>query len=268
MRKSIYTRLKWLYCAVYALLFLTFYVPSYVLEVTVFEYDYVHHYIYEIATFLASTVAVGAVYLCSVREGASALREAVGYALPSLIYTVPYYYLYALAYGYDSIEGTLTGVLIGAIEVLICYGLIIGGYCVMRAVSRHTAGKIAILEVPVKRRDTMTPDIRRDYEKRVAELLVEETEDGRVINPSSAIVNSTFIASLVRFGYSLIREVYTTVDYLIEYAGTYRTEEILTMIAGYAVLLAELVLATAVTGLVRRLILKRETEKDGESDGE
>jgi hypothetical protein len=271
MKKNIYVRLKWLYCAVYALLFLSFYVPSYVLEVSVFEYDYVHHYIFEVATFLCSTVAVCAVYMRTVRERTNPLRDAVGFVLPTLMYSVPYYYLYALAYGYDSIEGIIAGVLIGGIEWLVGYGLVIGGYYVMRAVARRAAGRIAILDVPVKRRNDMTSEIRRDYEKRVEVLLTEQLEDERVISPTSAIVNATFIASLVRFGYGLAEEIYTTVGYLVEYVGTYRPEELFTMITGYLALLAELVLATAISGLIRRLILKREaagTDTGSDADEE
>ena len=263
MKKNIYGALKWLYCAVYALLFLSFYVPGYVLEVSAFEYDYVHHYAFEVASFLGSTVAVCAVYTRAVREGTHPLRDAVGFVLPTLIYNVPYYYLYALAYGYDSVEGSLAGLVVGGIELVIGYGIVIGGYYAMRAVARRAAGRVAILDVPPKRRDDMTPEIRRDYEARVAVLLREQLGDERVMSPSSVIVNATFIASLVRFGYGLAEEIYTTVGYLVDYAGTYRPEELLTMLAGYLALLAELVLATAVSGLVRRLILKREATTNG-----
>ena len=268
MKKNIYRTLKLAYLATYFLLFLSFYVPNYVFEVGAFEYDYVNHYLDEAATFVMAVAASVAVYMRVLRSGARLLKEAVGYALPVLLYAVPYYYLYALAYGYDSIEGLLAGLLIGAIQTLITLLVILAGFALLRFNARRCAERVAIVNVPELRRKNMTPEIRRGFEREVRSLMLASSEDERIFSGRSVIVNSIFVAALARFGIGLAEELYNTVTYLVDYAGTYRTDELLTMLLGYAALVVELIVATVAAAAVRKLILVCEVGTEEEISDE
>jgi hypothetical protein len=198
----------------------------------------------------------------TLRSGVRPYGEALGYALPVLIYTVPYYYLYALAYGYDSIEGLVAGLLVGATQLALLYGVILAGFALLKWSAVRSAERVAIINVPELRRKNMTHEIRREFERDVHSSMLSAIEDERIFSTRSVIVNSTFIAALARFGYGLAEELYTTISYLVDYVGTYRADELFTMLIGYAALIAELLIATAAAGAVRRLILRCESENE------
>lgn len=120
--------------------------------------------------------------------------------LPRLAYTVPYYYLYYMSEGYDSYESLIFLSIRSALLVLIF------------SIEILIIARIAAIT------------LRRTEKKYYSQY--GRGGNFSFFDLSCPPVVAIFSISISRFAVNLINEIYYTVIYIIDYAGTYRTKEI------------------------------------------
>ena len=149
------------------------------------------------------------------------LFSALPLSLTRIFYIIPYSYLYFEYTGYDTRESLLLALAQGALDFVLTLVILIALSLAAAFLFSHATGS-------------------------------DEKKSFALFDFSSGYVRAAFAMSLAVFLYDLIGELVNTVDYLIEYAGTYRTGEIIYIIFSYLFMLAMLVIMHTVGALIIR----------------
>ena len=104
-------------------------------------------------------------------------------------------------------------------------------------------------------------DLKKSAIKKIKETPDEEilAQSGTgIFDFSNPFPLGIFAAAFTNFCLNLIREAIDTVQYLVDYAGYYRVDEIIYITACYIFLLLELFACHAICCLLRNLAVKTE----------
>jgi len=232
-------RLSLCYLVTYFLLFLLFYIPNYAFLTTDVTVDYIRHFLTELANFLLPVYA--AVTVLNVAGGRlrPSLLCSLRLAATHAIYLLPYYYLYMLAYGFDSIEAisislliTLLGVAANTLHILLF------SYAILYTM-RYRLIKDFRMGMPTERqKDKLTVDQSR----RLSEMALSERTSKNPYDLGVTKNLGIFVAVMLQLMISLGFELYDTVSFLLSYAGSYRISEIIFITLSYTFILATMLI--------------------------
>ena len=243
-------RYAWLliFGAVNLISFLIFFIPNYVMS------DYDIGYFEYFRLFLNKFVefALPALAACLLIKGyigggmRSASYESVFFALTRIIYLLPYYYLYFIAYGYDSVESILFSLAVSLFGALVMWGHVLILFLLMREVSAKIAIKDKIAALPQLQK-------KQIREENIKKLLAEGRKSfgttdnmGKAFDFSHPLVAGIFAVAFGEFVIHLVREIVDTVAYLVDYAGYYRIGEIVFITISFLFILVELFASHAI----------------------
>ncbi len=228
----------------YLLVFISFYILDYLPSVRLLE---VSDAVYYTVTTLASLVEYCLPILAAATGFAlfagdlkkSAIASLV-LAAPRLFYLLPYYYLYEIAYGNNSLESLglsslITLVMVIALTIHIFLLILIMHFVTLFVRARQLA--------PKHRPGKQNKDERQMLRRQAWQELSEQIEHKALYDLSVPVTAGIFSAALLDFIYLLVLEVINAVKYLSEYSGSYTLEEIGLMAASFLFILLKLILA-------------------------
>ena len=218
------------FSAVYLALFLLFYLPNYAFSANIVWLEYVRHFITELSSYTLPVIGASAVFNFCARFSKKSVLYSLILALTHAVYLLPYYYLYMLAYGFDSIEAVGLSFIINLMSVAVN--------------TAHVALFALVIELTVRHRLTVDlrstlPPLKRDDRLTSAQLeeirsaITLERTGKNPFSTSSPLNQGILTVTLLQFALTVILELYDTVSYLIEYSGSYRIGEIIFITASY-----------------------------------
>ena len=155
-------------------------------------------------------------------------------AAARLLYSVPYYYIYYVSDVFDSSEAILLALLVSILFVF---------YCALQ-----TFICIFVISFVAKRKIANS----------------DTNESARIFNLDDQLNFGILISVFFIFTVFFIREIITTVEYLIESAPSYRTDEILLLIISYLLIIVfafiTYVIATSIKNRMKKYASKEEKE--------
>ena len=161
-----------IFAGVNLLVFLTFFVPNYVFEESTEIIEYARIFLTKFAEFALPTIAASILFkLYSNSEIKSIIKGAVIFALPRIIYLLPYYYLYHIAFGYDSIESISLSALVTVFGVSVNALLILALFFLARALATKAATKPIIEKLPPKVQKNLTKETKTEVSREAVKSL-------------------------------------------------------------------------------------------------
>ena len=211
---------------IYLLTFLLFFYSSYVESAHVF-FAYASSFIGDFVFFVLSAVFFGLVFkIYLLQTVRAALCSALLFALPYLFYSIPHRYVTLTLGGYRLTDVLILLVFDSLFSFLLSYSTIVA-MC-LSAIFVY----------------------KKIYRGEKKEALVSELSKARVLDMESRGGIIILISVGLLFLYYLISELISTVSYVIDYAGEYRTGEIIYIAARYLFLLFSYFIAYLLTRLV------------------
>lgn len=206
--------------AAYAIAFALFYVDYLLqdsLRIEFIPLEYFRYFYFNALSFAAPILAGAVLIGVGLAEGRSfALKKSWTLPLCILIYTIPYYYLYYFYITVDSIEAIVFGLINTVFDCAVFY---LQSIIMFFALPRLTR---AIAKKPVVEGDAAL-------------------RESRPMDLSSPVSLAAFILIGIKFLVMLALEIVSTVEYLADFSGSYKIDEIVYILVSYVILLAELI---------------------------
>ena len=255
-------RLAFILSAAYLVLFLSYYIAFLIYETDSPAVAYVI-YALELSLRFITPVVVAAYLLpyTSKIRFYRAIMHALPLALPSLIYNIPYYYLYVSAYGNDWADALIIAIPVCLLEMLLFVLLVALFLFVARLFALAPLKKAITSALPPVKRETLT---RAEEEKikDTANLALGETMAKRgVFDLSIPYVKGIFAAAFVQFIIYIILEVYEIIRHLAAY-GSFRTDELTYVIVKLVGIFTVLFITHAISYLLVRWLHGENYEKN------
>ena len=245
------------FCAVNLFSFLIFFIPNYVIEADIGWFEYVRLFLNKFLEFALPPIAAVLllkVYFAGGIKGA--LISAIFFSLPRIIYLLPYYYLYHIAYGYDSIESICLSALVTVFGIALMWAHIALLFSLIRMMAIRSTAKSLATDLPPAIQKTMTVDLKKKLNQQAEKALSTDINFTGAFDFSIPLTLGIFASSFGEFIINFMREAVDTVTYLINYAGYYRLGEIIYITASFIFLIAELLSVH----LIAYLIFKKTNE--------
>ncbi len=262
-KKSI-KRCFFTYLSLYFVLFLIFYIPNYVIEdyaYTVGNFEYVRHFLSLLLEFILGASGAVVLFVVLMRTGGvttgHVLTGAATIAAAKLIYSLPYYYLYFLSLGYDSVDGIPLYTLSALFAVMLEFAKLILFLSLVYFTSRRHIMKELKLTLPAAYRKKPSEKERRALHAAADVRLSDELTVGGVLNFDAPVTLGIFLSSVGQFAYALSAEIKNAADYLTEFAGNYRTDEIIYMTACFVFVIFELIISHVACYYLKNWLLKK-----------
>ena len=153
-------------------------------------------------------------------------------SLSRLIYSIPYYYIYYVSDVFNSAESLLLASLVSLIFLLFFFLQTFVCVLIINGVERR------------------------------ASKVFEERQRSKIFNVDDHINFGIILSVLLVFVIFFAREAISTVQYLIENKGTYRTDEILSIVGAYLVLFLFAFLNYVLVSFIKNALLKQPEKKD------
>ena len=228
----------------YLVSFLAFYIPNYAIGKSADWWEYIRYFLGELVGFISPALVGLAVFVF--HRAALTWRSYLGALLlsaPRAVYTLPYYYLMALAYGFDSLEGVAISIPVSLLYLLFD-SLIAFLYCL---IIRFTVYRMRLSELmaalpPLKQKEKPEPTVKNEAMAGVADAVAGENP----YDTASPVNRGILITLMIQLAVSVIRELTNTVSYLIDYAGSYRLGEIIYITISYVFILLSLLISQLV----------------------
>ncbi len=196
--------------------------------------DAVNYTTYFVRRFLSALISVfSAVFLFTYGSRRGFVRrvlDAFRIVLPRLAYLIPYYYVYYMSDGYDTFE----------------------------ALGLLTLRSLALLALYTAEALVLCAMARRTAKRRLQGAENEGFLGAALFDLAAPAVAGCFAAAFGEFILLFASEVVSTVEYAIEYAGTYRLGELYYIIGSFLFTLAALLLTHAATVGIMKLFERRE----------
>ena len=237
------------------MMFLMFFLPNYVISGEVGNFGYVIDFFGRLVEFCLPVVG-GVICFCisSVSGGGAILCSAAVLSATRILYLLPYYYLYFIAYGYDSIEAILLSAAVSLLGVALEFGLMILLCYIARWAALRGIRK-GMTEAELRSIGRMTKEEEKAiFSEKLSELCRSEIGLRYMFDLASPIKRGIFFAVICQFGVSLVQEIVSTLNYLISYAGYYRVNELIYMMVSYLFILFEMILAQVVCCIIKEKI--------------
>ena len=244
------------------ILFLIFYIPNYILEADSTARDYASYFFTRLVEFILPTLSAVLIFIDSVgKSPRSALIGAIWLSLPRFIYLFPYYYLYETAYGSDWIESILISLLINLLIISIYWLHVVLIYLVILYSSQRLIKREIIGEYPKSYAEKIPDSALTEFNKRVSDRMLSEVRRDGIFNFDLTVTFAIMLGCIAEFVYRFVLECVDAISYLAEYAGTYRSEEIVYMIFSFAFIVLEVIIAHLLCCLTKKLVIKKCTEE-------
>lgn len=200
----------------------------YIINLLFWESDAAVYTAYFVGRFFEFAIPIfaAALMLTRIQSTSKSLLTALIFALPRLVYLIPYYYLDYVYDIYDSKEAILLSLATSAVVIIV------------------VALKILLLHA-----------IMRLFLRRAG--IVEPTFPIRPLDLDSPATFGILIASLLVFLIELGLEIYDTVLFFIEAGTHYRTGEIISIVGSYVFLIAAFILTHAISCLLASYLKKK-----------
>lgn len=156
----------------------------------------------------------------------------------SLIYAIPFCYLYAMSNGAYTVEALLWGAFVSLIYALVFYVQSLIMFVIIKRTVCYFDARAALSQLPPLKSEGSKKALMKKHIAKADEALAENLSAGGIFDFSSPGTLGVFFASLFNFAVYLVKEIVDTSSYLKEYAGTYRTEEIGYMVFRFIFILA------------------------------
>ena len=179
----------------------------------------------------------------------------------SLIYTIPFCYLYAMSNGAYTVEALLWGAFVSLIYAVILYLQSLIMFVIIKKTVCYFKAKAALSELPPIKSVNSKKALMKEHVAKAEKSLAKNLSAGGAFDFSSPGTLGVFFASLFNFAIYLVKEIIDTASYLKEYAGTYRTEEIGYMLFRFIFILALLFICHAVCHFAKSKSEYFETEE-------
>ena len=265
--KKLYALAAAAFAALNLLAFVIFFVPNYVLEIDIGELEYVRIFLTKLIEFALPPIAAVLLYVGGSFDGwKCAITRGAGLAMTRVIYLLPYYYLYHIAYGYDSFESIGLSVLVSVFGTALLFGQILLLYEVLRVAERKVIKKALIDDLPPMCKKEMPKDIKDMLDRKAEESLREIPEKPGVFDFSAPVTVGIFSAVFTQFLISFIYEAANTIEYLISFAGYYRLGEIIYITASFLYILLELLIVHVICYALKNKLCKRNCEKEKKNE--
>ena len=227
-------------CLANLLIFVSFYVISYLPSVRILEVpDVVYYPVYYLTRLVEFSLAplTAAVVFSAFHESLkSGLISAALLSITRAIYLIPYYYLYENAYGNDSLESLGLSALItilGIAFMLIHVELLV---LILRFVTRRLIAREIILDTPYLK----GKEYKKELAEKVSERLPSELSRREYLDLSAPVSGAFFSVALIEFFYPFIAEIVNTVHFFTSYKGFFTTGEIFSIVFAFIFTLVEL----------------------------
>ena len=232
--------LFWICCAVYLAVFLLFYTPNYMIPELVTEMSGVGLDLYFaiksgvelISNMLCPLVCGAFLFLCMGSVGKS-LLGGITFTVPSLIYSLPYCYLYALSLGYDSVEATLISFGLCAVGGIVSWAHVIAVYFICRSIARKDADLLLRQNEPTLYRAAKNPNRKANISSRISEMLESDVANAKIFDFHSPVIWAVLLASIAELCLFTAIELVSTVSFMIAVDGLFVESEIITIIGTY-----------------------------------
>lgn len=226
----------------FALLML-YYIPYYIVEAENLTEGLVYFFTYAEEIFgwvlITVTASVALVYGLTWSFKKNILTILL-LSLTRLMYTLPYYYLLALDFGFDSLEGLGISLAVSVIDITVfalhIFVLVfIGGFAAA-----------AFKAKSLKRRELLA----------VKDTLSYGLLPTAPFALSEPVTVGVFALCFIEFTYKLALEIYNAVSYIIDYAENYRNSEIIYMVFRFIFVLLMLLLTHYISCKIKNLLIK------------
>ncbi len=246
------------------LLFLLVFIPIYVIN----DLDNLYYYIYRSGEYSGffyfvshldellrwCTPIFAGVLLCQ-RYAYFGLKKALTgglkLAAASLVYTIPFCYLYAMSNGAYTVEALLWGLFVSLMYMLVLYLQSLIMFVIIKRTVCFFTAKEALANLPPLKTKTSSKALMKEHIKNADDNLAQNLSGGAAFDFASPATLGIFFASLFNFAIYLVKEIIDTASYLKEYAGTYRPEEIGYMVFRFIFILALLFVCHAICHLAK-----------------
>ncbi len=244
----------------YLLVFISFYTVKYLPSVNLLKIGDALYYITDtlssVLNYCIPLVSTAAAVALAGGKIKAALLYSLLFALPRFFYLLPYYYLYEIAYGYDSFESLGLSFLISAALFLLTAAHIFLLYILVRFVTKKILLKEMKSELPPYKQKSLDKNEPSRMSLEADEKFKEELSSKGIFDLSHPLVAGIFAAAFFDFLLELLSECIDAAVYLTEYAGTYTPDEIILMVFSFIMILAKLLIShTAMIG-VKKITLK------------
>lgn len=236
--KKITSRTLFVYSCVNVLTYLFAHIAYLFINDTVGEiFEYVSYYMSKSVEFLAPPILATLALSVLICYGKGALvKFSLTVTSARILYTLPYYYMIFINnYGYDSVESitlsllaSILTILLTVIGIFICLGIY-----------------FAVLKICFKK-SRKAPD-------EVLDSVLEKSIITDFLCPKNVPV---LIFALARFCFSLARELFDAVSYMVEYYQDYRSKEIVTMLANFVLIFLLLVASYLISAKIKNALIK------------
>ena len=251
-------------CAVlYLYIFLLFYVPNYMIEVQgdVSIYLIVREFSERLVYFAAPLIsAAGLFALYGGERFLPSLLGASLLSLSTLVYSIPYTYLYLLSLGYDSLDALLPMLLLSFAAYVIDFIHVSLLHIAMRSAAKIMLGAGMKRELPPKRRERLSKEDASAIRKNLDTALPNALSVGEAFDFSAEATVGIFAGAALEFVYRLVLELIDTVSY-ISVGGVSDFIDVLYIAFTYTIILGELVLMQFICHKIKKLITERALDK-------
>ncbi len=229
------------FCAANLAAFLIFFIPNYVIEGDIGWFEYVRLFLNKFTEFALPPIAACLLMKIYFDNGVkSALIGAIFFALTRIIYLLPYYYLYHIAYGYDSIESISLSALVTVFGAALMWAHIAVLLLIIRMVAIRSTAKSLASDLPPAVQKSMTVDLKKKLNLQAEKVLCTDVHFTNAFDFSMPLTLGIFVATFGEFIINFMREAVDTVMYLVNYAGYYRLGEIIYITGSFVFLVIEL----------------------------
>ena len=203
-----------------------------------------NEYLYPIWEMIYLSIsAMILLFVYAYRDKKSALLSAIPLSLASVIHSLPYFYMEAISLGYDSIESLLISTVISVLIATFYYGATTGLFFIGLLPFRNTA-----------KSDSQPLDLTVG-----GELLSTS-----YFNTSHPAVRAGFFISLTASAIPFAKEIFNTVDYMIDYGRDPRFNEILLIVWNYVYITVGILVTHAIFIWAKNKIVNSRIEMPNE----
>lgn len=253
------------FCAVNLVSFLIFFIPNYVIEADIGWFEYVRLFFNKFVEFalppIAACLLMSAYFDGGIKKS---LICAIYLALPRIIYLLPYYYLYHIAYGYDSIESICLSGLVTVFGVALMWAHITVLFLLARMIAIMAITKSLANDLPPAVQKSIPIDIKKMLNKQAKKAFGEQINFSDAFDFDEPLTLGIFVTVFGEFIVNLIREIADTVVYLVNYAGYYRIDEIIYIMGSFIFLIIELLTVHFISYHVFKKINNEEKRNENE----
>ncbi len=240
-KKGNIRRTLWIFIAAYAIAFILFYIAYLIYDYrreSITALEYIRYFYLEIIKFSLPLLAGGVLLGVGTYMGTSyVMKRGWVLSISSVIFSIPYYYLYYFAMTIDTAEAILFGLINTVFDCAVFHLQAFLVYFLARWLIRIFA------------------------KKRKGDDITAEICEHSPLDISRPMTKAFILIVTFKFVISFIIETIRTVGYLNEYSGTYRVEEILYLVASYLFLVAELLITHFLALSLKNRIIKTKSKE-------